>query len=90
MTNDLTGVRRKLLRGAWWIVVVCGLWLMVLWPLEAYRVVPRCNPREVDFANAGNVASFLMGVIAVLSARHALRRRSIHASNLAAGVLFLA
>jgi hypothetical protein len=71
---ELTGTRRTIMRAAWWGIAVCGAWLAVVWPLDAYTVSPHCNPPELYSANAGNPVTLLMGLMAVGTALRALRR----------------
>lgn len=86
---QLTGTRRTIMRAAWWGVAVCGAWLAVVWPLEAYRVSPHCNPTSIYSANAGNPVTLLMGLLAMGAALRSLRRP--HQTTLrAAWVLVLA
>jgi hypothetical protein len=87
---ELTGKRRSILVGAWWTVLVCGMWLAVVWDHAAYRLVFVCDPSYVQNADAGSEATLAMGLLAILASTYALIRFTIGAHALAAFVLLFA
>lgn len=90
MTDSLTGARRTLLRMAWWIVAISGAWLVVCSPMDAYGVRFHCSPTHLRSANAGNVVTIVMGLLALSTSLRVLTRRTIATSLRLAGVMFLA
>lgn len=86
---ELTGARRSVLRGAWWIVLASGAWLFVVWPIDAYDIVFHCNPSHIEHAHAGNAATLVIALVALSGSFVALRRRD-HTPPIAAAWLLLA
>lgn len=89
MDEELTGARRSVMRGAWWIVLVSGAWLFAAWPIDAYDVVFRCSPAHVKDVDAGNWATLILSLLAMSVAYAALRGRGAAGWH-PAGWLFLA
>lgn len=75
MDEELTGPRRSVMRGAWWMVFASGAWLFVAWPIDAYDVVFRCNPAHVEDVDAGNWGTLILSLLAMCVAYAALRGR---------------
>lgn len=90
MGEELTEARRTILRMAWWIVAVCGAWMVAFTPMQAYSISPLCNPTHTYYADAGNPVTFALGIFAVIASLRVLRHRTVAGSSRLAAVLIRA